>query len=304
MDNSLQSELKSRYMSAIDSFINKIKDDPNIIAVIVCGSVAYDLIWEKSDVDMTVIIRDQNLKNDSYCILEDGILFNVSLVTRSHFRRNTERMLAGSFLQSYLAKGKIMYTTDESLYEYFEELKEMGKDDIALSVFNKAIYLVYLYDKSRKWLYVKKEPYYAQYYILTAATPMADIEVCLNGEPPTRESILRASQLNPEQIKPYYQDAMSHPYSFEELENAIQGIDQFLMKHIDVIKKPVIDFMADNELKTITLIAQHFHMEGHYIEAIMDYLWEKGMIEKVSQTIRITPKSRPAVEELGYLYIH
>lgn len=303
MEKQLQSELKTRFMAATESFINKIKEDPNVIAIILCGSLAYDLVWEKSDVDMTVLIRDQNIKNDSYCIVEDDILINVHLVTRSEFKREVEKSLGGSFLQSYFAQGKILYTSDDSLYEYFEDIKQMGKDDIALSVFYKATYLIAIYNKSRKWLYVKKEPLYAQYYLIAAANPIADIEVCLSGETPTRESILKAISLNPEQIKPYYQEAMSHLYSFEELEKAIDGIDQFLMKHLDIIKKPVIDFMSDQQLKTVTLISKHLHSDGHSIEPVLDYLWEKGVIEKVSQTIRITPKSRLAVEEIGYLYI-
>ena len=53
----------------------------------------------------------------------------------------------------------------------------------------------------------------------------------------------------------------------------------------------------------MTLIAKYFHAEAHFLIEIFDYLADKGVIEKVSQTIRITPKSRKAVEEIGYLYI-
>jgi hypothetical protein len=72
---------------------------------------------------------------------------------------------------------------------------------------------------------------------------------------------------------------------------------------MDTFKKPVIEFMSDGDLKTVTLIARHFHVEAHFIIEVLDYMAEKGVIERVSQTIRITPKSRMAVEELGYLYI-
>ena len=45
----LQAEIKERYLAAVDSFVDKVRDDPNVIAVIVCGSLAYDVVWEKSD---------------------------------------------------------------------------------------------------------------------------------------------------------------------------------------------------------------------------------------------------------------
>lgn len=303
MDEKLQAELKERYNAAVDSFVDKIKGDPSIIAVIVCGSVAYDVIWEKSDIDMTVIVRDQTLKTKSYCIIEDGITINVDIDTRSEFKRYMGKSIGGSFSQSYFSKGKIVYSTDDSLYEYFEEMKMLGSDDIALSAFYNASYLIGIYEKCHKWLYVRKDPLYAQYYLLKAAEIIANMELCLNGKPSSRQAIQKAIELNPETIAPFYQDAMSHHLSEEEIASCIEKIDKYLEERIDFIKKPVIDFLKDEQIKTITHISKHFNAMGHFIVDTFDYLVEKGIIEKVSQTIRITPKGKLAVEEIGYLYI-
>lgn len=303
MDDIMQAELKERYNTAAESFVRKVKDDPNIIAVIICGSLAYDMVWEKSDIDMTVVVRDQVLKNKSYCIIEDSITINVELMVRSDFKRGVEKEIGGLFSQSYFAKGKVVYTSDDSLYEYFEELKKIGSDDMALSIFYMASALVGIYEKCQKWLIARKDPLYAQYFLLKAAEIIANMELCKRGEPGSRESIQKAIRLNPEAITPFYQEAMSHHLSEEEVSDAIEKLDRYLEGHIDIIKKPVIEFMSDQQIKTSTLIAKHFKVEGHFIIGIFDYLADKGVIEKVSQTIRITPKSKLAVEELGYLYI-
>lgn len=303
MDDLLQAELKERFNAAVESFVSKIKADPNVIAVIVCGSVSYDVVWEKSDIDMTVVIRDQALKNTSYCIVEDGITLNVDLVVRSDFKRWLERSIGGSFTQSYYSKGKVVYTTDDSLNEYFEDMKTIGSDDIALSAFYNACELVGIYDKCQKWLTARKDPLYAQYYLLKAAEIIARMELCLNGEPASRESLQKALKLNPEVITPFYQEAMGHHFSEEEVSIAIDKLDKYLEQRIHIFKKPVIEFMADEQIKTSTLISKHFHAESHFIIGIFEYLADKGVIEKVSETIRITPKSKLAVEELGFLYI-
>lgn len=299
----LQDELKARYTDALDSFVSKVKDDPNVIAIIVYGSLAYDLVWEKSDIDMQMVVRDQQLKNHSYCIIEDGITINVSLALRSEFIRGLGKQIGGSFGHSTMAKGKIVYTADESLYEIFEENKEIGSDDIALSLFYMAASLIFIYDKCQKWLTVRRDPLYAQYFLLKAAEIIANMELCLKGEPASRESIQKALKLNADAVNPFYRDAMSHLLTEEEIVSALEKIESYLEKNLDIIKKPVIEFMSDEQIKTTTLIAKHFHTEGHFIVNIFDYLAEKGVIEKVSQTIRITPKSKLAVEELGYLYI-
>ncbi len=303
MDKELQVELKKRFTNATNRFVNKIKDDPNVIAVIVCGSLAYDAVWEKSDIDMTVIIRDQVIKCNSYCVTEDDIVINVNIILRSNFKRNFEHMLGGSFEQSYYSKGKMIYTTDESLLDYFEEMKQMGRDDVSYYIFYTACELIHIYDKCQKWLLVKDDIMYAQYYLLKAAEHIARIEVCLSGEAPTRECIQKALSIRKEVISPFYDAAMSHHLTKDEVSERISLIEEYLDEHIELISEPVIKFMADGQIKTLTLITKYFHTSGHFIVGVFDYLSEKGVIERVSQTIRITPKSKASVEEIGYLYI-
>lgn len=303
MNEAMQTEIKERYIAATESFVDNVRDDPNIIAVIVCGSLAYDTVWEKSDIDMTLIVRDMTLHQYSYCIVENGITINVQLMIRSGFKRGFEKMIGGSFTQSYFAKGQIVYTTDDSLYEYFEEFKHIGSQDIAKTMLWISCELIDIYHKSQKWLSVKKDPLYAQYYLLKAADLMAKMEVCSRGEVPTRESILKIVDNPPAWLDTLYTNAMSRRYGVLEIQEAIGQIIQYLDRQLGVLSQPIIQFMADHEIKTVTLFVKHFQIEGHLFINILEYLADKGIIEKVSQTIRITPKSKPAVEEIGYLYI-
>ncbi|OKP83213.1 nucleotidyltransferase [Paenibacillus sp. P3E] len=303
MDIAAQAELRARYIAAQNSFIGKVSSDPNVIAIIISGSLAYDVIWEKSDIDMTMVVRDQPLATTTYCIDEDGILINVYLVVRSDFKRGMERALGGSFAQSYYSKGKMVYSTDDSLIEYFEDLKIIGSDDIAISALHIASQLVFLRDKTRKWLTVRQDLLYAQYYLLKAAESVAHMELCIRGEAISREAIQRAQLLNPEVLAPLYQDAMSHHMTIAEIESGLECLDKVLERHLPIFSRPVLEFMRDQEIKTATLINKHFHVQSDQLVGVMDYLVQQGILEKVTQTIRITPKSKPAVEEAGYLYI-
>ena len=298
-----QTELRARYLAAAESFVDKVKDDPYIIAVIVSGSLAYDVVWEKSDIDMTVVVRDQTLSNTAYCVMEDGITVNVALKTRSAFVRDLGRNIGGSFGQSYYSKARILYTTDESLAEQFEEHKIIGPDDIAQAAMFYACALIFEMDKCRKWLYARKDPLYAQYFLLAAAETLAGFELCLRGQPISRQSIQKAALQNPALLAPFYGDAMARHYTPEEVERALGVLEEYLDVHLDVIKKPIMEFMADGEIKTTTQINRHFREESHFLVNIFDYLVDKGLLDKVTQSIRITPKGRLSVEEIGYLYI-
>ncbi len=300
MEKKLHSDLTKRYEAAADSFVDKVKGDPNIIAVIICGSLAYDQVWERSDIDMAVVVRDQPLNSEAYCITEDNITINASIYTRSSFIRSLEKFRGGSAIHSYFAKGKIIYSTDQSLYEFFEEHKQPGFDDLSLTVFTNACELIYYYEKCLKWLTIKKDPLYSQYYLLKAADVMARMEVCIHGESPTREAIRKAHTLNPNLLLPYYYEAMSHHYSTVELLNAIHGINQYLDQNIPMIQKPVLEFLQDHQMKTVHMFSKYFHLESAYMIGILEYLANKGVIFKVSQTIKLTPKSKMAVEEIAY----
>lgn len=106
MDDRVLLELKDRYLAATESFVDRVREDPNVIAVIVCGSLAYDSVWEKSDIDMGLVVRDQTLQQNAYCLVEDGITINVQLFERSTFKRGFERMIGGSMPQSFLRRGE------------------------------------------------------------------------------------------------------------------------------------------------------------------------------------------------------
>ncbi len=303
MNDIEQAELKKRYQRAIDQFIDKIKEDVNVIAVIINGSVAYDVIWEKSDVDMTVVVRDQQLKSENLSIDEDGITFNVYLVQRSTFKRGMESALGGSFLQSFFSNGKIVYSTEESLYEYFEDIRQIGEDDIALSVMHLAGELISTMHKAQKWMTARKDLMYAQYFLLKAAEIIAHMELCIRGLPTSRSAIQKAIDLNPGIMETFYRHPMEHLLTEGEITNTLRQLDCYIEEKMVLFKKPVIEYLSDLQIKTTTMIAKRFRSESHMIIDVLDYLTEKGVLERVSQLIKLTPKSRLSIEEIGFIYI-
>jgi predicted nucleotidyltransferase len=294
-------EQTARFQAAVDSFVEKVKSDPNVVAVIVYGSVAQGTVWEKSDIDVTVVVRDQNLVHKNYGIYEDNITFGLDICQRSELKRAMEKSLTGSVDHSLSTTSKIVFTRDESLYEYFEENKKIGRSDMEKAVFNSVNWLLGLMDKVEKWLVVKNDVTYARYYLLKAAEPLAAIEVTSNYRIPTREAILQAAEINPGLIDTFYNEPMSRRMDEREIRSLLKKMDDYIMSHIDAIMSVIDEFFGDGEIKTGTMITKHFRYDMHYMHSILDYLSDKGYLDKVSQTIRITPKSKLAVEEVAFI---
>jgi hypothetical protein len=302
MEDIQQTALKQRFQGAIDAFIDKVKDDPNVIAVLVGGSFAYDVLWEKSDIDMMIIVRDQKLTSTYISLVEDGITINAGLIPRSSFKRDMEGSIGGSFFQSFISNGKIEYSTDESLYEYLEDLRQIGDDDKALTALMLAFFLIANRHKAKKYLTTRHDVHYAQYFLLKTAETIAGMELCIRGIPTSRSAIQKALVFNPEIMQLFYLDLMSRQLSEEELGERIERLDGYLIEHMPLFQRPVLEYLADGAIKTVSMISKYVHAEGPLTD-LLDFLAEQGVIEKVSQQIKLTSKSRMAIEEIGYQYV-
>ena len=289
--------MTERYLNAVDSFIEKAKKDVNVIAVIIAGSLANDVVWEKSDIDATAVVRDQKLKIPEFCLDEDGIILNMSVQERSSFVRGLER----SGWSSFLSKAQVMYTTDDSITKMLEQAKIVGDRDAQRSAMFAAGSAVYFIEKCEKWLYIKQDYTYCRYYIVKMAESLAQLEMWANKEAPGREVLQRAQAFNPELVERFYHYPMSRELSRDELEELLAEADEYLMRRLDYISAPVLDFLSGGEVKTLTMFYRQFRAGGHFLVHLLDYFASKGLIERLSETIKLTPKSRPSFEEIAFV---
>ena len=51
--------IKARFQEALELFTAKVKQDSYIIAAILGGSMSYDQVWEKSDLDILLVGRSE-----------------------------------------------------------------------------------------------------------------------------------------------------------------------------------------------------------------------------------------------------
>jgi predicted nucleotidyltransferase len=54
----VQAEVQERYMAALERLAARLEEDYYVLAAVVYGSVARGEAWERSDIDMMIILRD------------------------------------------------------------------------------------------------------------------------------------------------------------------------------------------------------------------------------------------------------
>lgn len=299
--------LTLKYQNALNSFLLKIKQDKYITAAILAGSLYHDIVWEKSDIDMILIIDDPKRPYFEYCLVEDGIIINIFCFTCMEFRRRFESSLTGSWFHSWINKTKIIYTKDESIRIIYDNISAARENDKDLLLFEYGAWSVAGLVKAERYLYVKENPYYSAYDICKETIHrLAAIEVILNDIIMEKETIIQAVELNNNFFSLLYTGLLQHSKDIMFMENVIRNIEQYLENHTPALFKVILEFLRDeNKVCPISEIERKvsiLSLPKAVLVEPMEWLVRKGYIERFSAPVRLTAKSWIEVDETAYYY--
>ena len=88
-----------------------------------------------------------------------------------------EGSVRNSFMHSLLAKGRLLYTHDETIADLCARLREIGERDTQVQLLRAATHALAPIYKAHKWFVTRGDLDYTALWILYAATPLAQIEV-------------------------------------------------------------------------------------------------------------------------------
>lgn len=289
---------REKHQAALDSFVSRIKDDPHVIALLVYGSLAYGTVWERSDIDAEMIVRDGTVVQGLwYTVEEGGVEININnFAELSKFKKALQE-LRGGFDHGILGKGNIVFSKDENLIEMFEDARKIGADDAARAFAAKINDLVNWMHKAEKWISALDDPLYAQRFLHLAAAVVADMELIRHMENPTRESIKRALQLNPELMHEVFTLPSTTAMTREGVRQVLQILDSYLMEHMPWWSKSILRFMEDGEIKKAS------HILKSCGSVPLEYMAEKGLLLKTTEPSQIFKKSKLTLEEFAYFYV-
>ena len=289
---------------ALDHLTEEIRADRSILAAILCGSLSHDTVWAKSDIDLVLVtIDDRKLKEGGVSLYADGVNVHAILTPRSQFRSMAEGAIRNSFMHSFLAKGRLLYTHDETIAELFGRLRDIGERDTQLQLLRAGTHALGPIYKAHKWLLTRGDLEYSALWILYAATPLAQIEVIGRRLLADREVLPQAATLNPEFFQTIYTNLLNEKKSRARIEAALSAIDEYIEARAPTLFAPVIEYLRDvGEARSCTEIEDHFK-RNHDVGGVTlacEYLADQGLIGKASTPIQLTKRSNIEVQELAF----
>jgi uncharacterized protein len=303
--NESKDAVRARYERAVESLVETLKQDRTILAAVLGGSLAYDTVWEKSDIDM-FLIGDETHKQKTHTLVYEDVNIHASVMPRSAFKKAVEGQLQGSFLHSFFSKTRLLYTHDDSLIRLYEDIQKVGTRDRSYQTLVAATGIVWALPKAEKWLRVKNDPRYASTFATYCVNSLAQIELIAAGKIPTREAIHQALALNPDFFNRVYTDLIDGPKTQATVGAVLDAINAYLDERIPTLFKPIFDYLADaGGPRSATDINEAFrgHLQsGETAAFVCEWLADKGVIDKMATPLRLSDKSRVAVNEAAYYY--
>jgi RNA polymerase sigma factor (sigma-70 family) len=297
-------ETVALFTAALDSFVAKVKQDRYVIAAILYGSLSHDTVWRKSDIDIILIGREEKPAK-SFALVENGVNIHATLYPRSKFKQALERSLHGSFWHSAFALSTLLFTTDDAIRAYYDDVRRVGSHDRRMRLMETGAMALHFLAKAEKWLLTRGDVSYSFLYVMYALQHLATIEVLLHGALTTREVVPDAATLNPALFDPLYTDFIQQPKDTAAIQRALDLINAYLDEHVDVLFGPILNYLRqEGSIRTTTEVNAYFAKQAQTETLSFAYEWlaDKGIIQKVPSPIRLHPKSRVVLDEAAYYY--
>jgi predicted nucleotidyltransferase len=299
--------VQKQFADALEELVAQVKEDRSVLAALLCGSLSHDTVWAKSDIDLVLVtIDDRKVGKADLALYADGVNVHAFLMPRAEFRKTVEGTTRNSFFHSFLAKGRLLYTHDETIAHLCARLQEIGERDTQVQLLAAATHALPPIYKARKWLLTRGDLDYTALWILYAATPLARVEVLGARLLADREVIPQAMKLNPEFFRKVYTGMLNTKKTRKTVEAALEAVDSYMAERAETLFRPVLEHLREvGEARSATEIETWFHrnlgVEG--VTTACEYLADQGLIGKVSTPVQLTKRSNVMVQELAFVYL-
>jgi len=298
---------RQAFTAALDTLVTHVQQDRSILAALLCGSLSHDTVWAKSDIDLVLVtIDDSKVASGAIALYAEGVNVHAFLIPRSEFRRTVEGSVQNSFMHSLLAKGRLLYTHDETIARLCEGLHTLGARDKEIQLLRAATGALPAVYKAHKWLVTRGDLDYTALWILYAATSLAQVEVIDAGLVADREVIPKAMKLNPVLFETIYTGLLNTKKNRMSVVAALEAVDRYLAARAPSIFAPIVAYLREaGEARSCAELENHFtrHFGVSEVTTACEYLADQGLIGKVSVPARLTKKSNVDVQELAFVHL-
>lgn len=271
-----------QYQRAFNGLVERLKGNDTVLAAMVFGSVITGDLWDKSDIDLFVIVNEKIPDIKNIYTEEKGVPVHIKLMSKNKFMQLYDEDLRGGFIHRIFASSRLVFSKDEDITNRYDSGRYYP--DLDRERWN-MVYLGSLLKSSgvcRKYLY-NDGIYTAYASAVKTAEEYAKLFVNSSGYMISKDAMTMAMNLN-DKFKQRVDELF---FSKEDVKKAIEKLLTFVDENIDADLKNITSillnymkekdaFLSGEDIKKATL----FHSFDIDIEEILEKLCEKDIVKK------------------------
>jgi len=313
MSNEPDDEKLARFRSALNHFVDRVRDDRYVLAVILVGSLSDLTIWRRESIGLWVIEADgvtRRLRSDGNdervfrILVEDGINLHAEVISRSRFKQMVEGSSRTAFSCNFFAERKVIYSSDPSIESWFKQANTVAIKDQERELLAFSTWTIHSLRHARKRLEIKQDLDLASQELLSAAHSLAYTEIIRNGKVWEGDVLYKAMELDPDLFQAVYLDVLAGRKKKKVLQAAMGRIETYLDQHYKAHLKPLLALLKKaNRVMPLSEISDHFAYSEVYpwhLESACEWLERRGLLQKFSSPFKLTKRSLEEVEEPAY----
>jgi len=301
--------LRQKFDTALELFLNRIKSDNSILAVFVLGSYINGIIWEKSDIDIVIVTNEERVLQDLIVVRENDVNINAYVISRNDYRRNQQRFLQGSITHHMLSTSKLIHSADRGISEFNRDMFRVAERDKELQILLRSEMLVGAIYKLKKTLYIEESLEKSFNWLFLATQDIARILIFLEGKIPGRDILTQAQEVSANKIiDNIITNVFKKGLSRESVEYALTLINEFLIDNIEIFYKPLFEYLKESlGERTHSELDLYFKkatgLPNLTLVESINWLKDQGVLIIGMKPKRITARSRTTVDETTIYYI-
>ncbi|MGL5615468.1 MAG: nucleotidyltransferase domain-containing protein [Sarcina sp.] len=291
----------SDYQKAYKGLINDLNKNEDVLGVTVFGSIITGDLWENSDIDMFIIMKNQAFDKKDFYGKKHDIAVHMRVLSKDDFMNFKSNYTTGSAIHRKLISSKLVIGNDREVVNKYNELKllnDVEKEKWSLSYLGKVISAMGHCKKALE----NGKLYGAFYAAMELGDAYAKLYLNLNNYLLNSDPLSMAISLDNSFKKKI--DKIVKEHSKEVIEEFIEFVERFLRNNILEASTLLIDKLKDSTEpidSTALLSKEEFKGVGINMEKILKELSKRAII-KISYREYHSSEENKLIEELVYYY--
>lgn len=118
-----------RYQKVFNSVIERLRKNEDILAVMAFGSMVTGDLWEGSDIDIFVIVKEQQESIRNIYTEENNISVHMKLLSKENFLNFYENNVIGGYMHRILISSKLIFSKDENITNVFNSFRYINDSE-------------------------------------------------------------------------------------------------------------------------------------------------------------------------------